>query len=158
MAEQITKQQIEERAQRLLDNEVLACQSALVDMLIQKEADGFQFDDIQNTYPDPSDWTVEQCKAYLDDHGLNGPRNFDPDDEDDGCTEDDWRDAVRDEAEPQEPLEWWLVSRWLAEELGQIGEPIIDNDYGYWWGRTCSGQSIMLDGTLQQIAERLLSR
>jgi len=53
----------------------------------------------------------------------------------------------------QEPFEWWRVSSYLCEKLNLRGEPIIDNDYGQWWGRTCTGQSIILDGTIQQIVE-----
>jgi len=38
--------------------------------------------------------------------------------------------------------------------LDAIGEPTIDNEYGYWWGRTCCGQGLIMDGTLQRIAQQ----
>lgn len=58
-------------------------------------------------------------------------------------------DSDRD---PQEVFEWWLVdSKWLSERLLEIGEPILDNGLGVWWGRTCTGQSIYLDSTLQLV-------
>src|SRR5271154_669956 len=37
---------------------------------------------------------------------------------------------------PQEIFEWWLVSPWLCKRLLMAGEPVIDNEYGQWWGRT----------------------
>jgi len=77
--------------------------------------------------------------------------------EDDPDYLDDVRRAVRrainngDITEP-EVLEWYAITSWLAGELQGIGEIIIGNGYGYFWGRTCSGQSMLLDGTLQKIA------
>lgn len=54
-----------------------------------------------------------------------------------------------------EIYEWWAISEWLADELRDIHEPILSNEYGIWWGRTCTGQAIILDGTIQQIVERI---
>jgi len=64
------------------------------------------------------------------------------------------RDTVNGESEQAEVYEWWLVSSWLCGQLKQSGEVVIDNDYGYWWGRTCTGQGFIMDGTLQDIAAR----
>ena len=204
-----TDKQVEERAQALLDHDVFCCQSALVDNLLKLSgeslalddsrelANAFGIDEIENLYPDPSDWTVKQCREYLDDYGNGHP---DPDpwgmdreelarfyadetgdtlvdvfcspewdtadaqsfvacaiDEEDIDGLDEWQDAVRD-TDPQEVFEWWLVSDWLAEELDALGCPLIRNGYGNWWGRTCTGQAILMDGTLQDAARRILSR
>lgn len=69
---------------------------------------------------------------------------------------DDWRDAARELAQdnPAEVYEWWRVSSWLCDQLHAIGEVTIDNGYGHWWGRTCTGQGWIMDGTLQEIAAR----
>lgn len=49
--------------------------------------------------------------------------------------------------------EWWLVDSWLAEQLQQQGEVVIE-EYGcYWWGRSTSGQAIYLDSVIQSICE-----
>ena len=66
----------------------------------------------------------------------------------------DWRGFCRGHAQenPAEVLEWWRVSSWLCARLAEIGEVTIDNGYGHWWGRTCSGQAYIMDGTLQAIA------
>lgn len=81
---------------------------------------------------------------------------------DPGADEDDSRHGWLTEARqvctehaqdnPQEPYEWYLVDSWLCDQLHAIGEVTIDNGYGHFWGRTCTGQGLIMDGTLQQIA------
>ena len=64
-------------------------------------------------------------------------------------------EAMQDSGEDrQEIYEWWFVSRWLYERLRKAGEPVIDSDYGYLWGRTCTGQAIFLDAVIEQIYDR----
>ncbi|MEQ9617077.1 MAG: DUF2958 domain-containing protein [Phycisphaerales bacterium] len=58
----------------------------------------------------------------------------------------------------REIYEWWLIDSRLAEELRSVGEHIVDNDYGTWWGRSCTGQAIKMDGTMQEIAARMRAR
>lgn len=53
--------------------------------------------------------------------------------------------------EYQEIYEYWIVSEWLAEKLEQESEPVIKSDFGTWWGRTCTGQAIMLDSVIEKI-------
>lgn len=55
----------------------------------------------------------------------------------------------------QEIYEWWFVSKWLYERLREAGEPVINSDYGYLWGRTCTGQAIFLDSVIESIYDRL---
>lgn len=55
------------------------------------------------------------------------------------------------EQEPKEIFEWWLVSDWLLKKLERHGEPILKTDWGGWWGRTCTGQAISLDGVIEDI-------
>lgn len=64
------------------------------------------------------------------------------------------RDAVREHAQenPAEPYEWYAVSPWLCARLAEAGEVVIDNHYGEWWGRCATGQNLIMDGILQQIA------
>ena len=52
---------------------------------------------------------------------------------------------------PQVVLEWWLVSSWLGRKLLVDGEPVLDNGYGVWWGRTTSGQAIAMDEPIEKI-------
>lgn len=188
--------QANELAQMYAERDVLCCQSSLVSELINEEFAGFTVDDIENTYRDASDWTVEQCHDYLEDNGGDFPSCDDPwsmnrdelvellegsagiqchpevsqeellqavlesiDEEHlDGL--DEWREAAQEcsNDNPQEAYEWWAVSQWLCKELRALGEIVIDNGYGCWWGRGCTGQGMLMDGTLQDVAYRALSR
>jgi hypothetical protein len=64
----------------------------------------------------------------------------------------DWRMAVQENAGVAEPYEWWRVTSWLCRKLSDIGEVVIDNNYGCWWGRCATGQGLIMDGVLQKIA------
>ena len=57
--------------------------------------------------------------------------------------------------EVKEIFEWWLVSDWLAYHLRKQNEVIIEYYGSYWWGRTCFGQAIAMDGNIKQIANKL---
>ncbi len=94
----------------------------------------------------------EDCPNGTDDAGLLAlaiDRHFD--DGSDNLSE--LRDAVRDHETDAEVYEWRRVTKWLANRLDEIGEPVLDNDFGCWHGRTATGQSFLMDGTLQQVAE-----
>jgi hypothetical protein len=52
---------------------------------------------------------------------------------------------------PQVVLEWWLISTWLGRKLLIDGEPVLENGYGVWWGRTTSGQAIAMDEPIEKI-------
>lgn len=73
----------------------------------------------------------------------------DPDDAEDGYEEDE---------NAREIFEWWLCTTWFIEELEKIGECILRNDYGTWWGRTTTGQSITLDWAPQKVWTDLQER
>lgn len=177
-----TNRELDQRIETWINRNVGPCQSSLVDALIQADFDGFGIDDLQGVYADPSGWDADQCYEYADDNGIdleNDPRKmtrgelleevFGDSDEQSDDTDDDlreriaddnlegWRDQVREWSQdnPNEPLEWWVVDSWLAGKLLEMGEVIIDNDYGYWWGRTCSGQAIALDGTFYRLFESM---
>ncbi|MFW6224790.1 MAG: hypothetical protein ACOC4B_00815 [Bacteroidota bacterium] len=57
------------------------------------------------------------------------------------------------EEEPQEILEWWVCSPWLIDKLKEKGEPVIEHEN--LWGRTTSGQAILLDAVISEICEDL---
>lgn len=199
-ADEWRKIRINLRAEMYGRRDVLGCDSSLVDDLIKAAssgidvrdlAEGFSYDEIRNIYKDPSDWTLEQCRDYVREHGDEdrvepNPWTMDRDaliealdispspvinvetlrrelitkiDDETIAGLEDWREAARELAQenPQEPYEWWRVSSWLCDQLHAIGEVTIDNGYGHWWGRTCTGQGWIMDGTLQEIAARFES-
>jgi len=55
----------------------------------------------------------------------------------------------------QEVYEWWIVSGFLGRKLESHGEPIVHDGYNYIWGRTCTGQAILLDNVISVICEEL---
>jgi hypothetical protein len=121
--------------------------------------EGFDYDAIRNLYANVDDFNAAQVREYADDHGIELPDapKGDPDYETDDSRH-GWlteaREACREFAQenPAEVYEWWRVSGWLCDKLHQVGEVTIDNGYGHWWGRTCTGQAWIMDGTLQRVA------
>lgn len=51
-----------------------------------------------------------------------------------------------------EVCEWYAVSDWLGKKLGQHGEIVIDTWGKAYWGRQSTGQSIICDSVIEQIA------
>ena len=150
------------RAQRIQDQDILKNDSSLVsDMLNSAHdlpehlRDEWEIENVKNLYPDPSAWDATQCLVWLDDHisasdveaEYRTPENDDPE-----YWTNQLQALVEDHAEPAEVYEWWAVNDWLAAKLNAMNEPVLSNSYGHWWGRTCSGQAMIMDGTLQQIA------
>ena len=125
-------------------------QSSLITHLQEQEVESFYYDDIENLYLTDE----EIIKYHLDEIEL--------DDDSKEVTIDMLDDFRYDN--PQEIFEWYLVSDWFLDRLREINEPIIDNDYGEYWGRCCTGQAIYLDYNMQELAfeyasdERLYKR
>jgi hypothetical protein len=57
------------------------------------------------------------------------------------------------ETENCEVFEWWLVSSYLCEKLQQMGYCVIDSESI--WGRTTTGQAILLDYEITQICAEM---
>ncbi|MHA1275340.1 MAG: hypothetical protein ACTSQS_18205 [Promethearchaeota archaeon] len=65
-----------------------------------------------------------------------------------------WDEIINYEADedyPIEIMEWWLATDWMIDKLEAKGEIILKTDFGNWWGRTSSGQAIMLDEVIEKI-------
>lgn len=150
---------VQVRAERLLDTDVLCCDSTLVGALMELHGHGdlgaaFAWDEVENLYPDPDTMTPEEMRTYVEERGGDVPE-VPADDDDYGDYVRALEDAVRDCAEPAEVYEWWRVSSWLCRTLREAGEVVLDNDYGCWWGRQCTGQAVLMDGTLQRVARMM---
>ncbi len=185
------EKEVEEFAERILDQDIYCNQSMLVTELMGRDVDGFTYDEVTNMRPNTGEWTVAQCREWIGNYWQTLETPEDPssmsrercvellasvdiecnDDEtiatlreavevniDDGTIDgiDEWRQIVDEHAEPAEVYEWWAVNEYFAAKLIQHGECVLDNDYGYWWGRQATGQAILMDGTLQNIARETL--
>lgn len=141
----MTVKERESGLDRFIEREIYACQSALVEEAFKKQL--FLFDDIENLYR-PFDGKLIaptvciQCK-----------REFSCLDSENGQCE----TCFEENQEPQEIFEWWLISPWFGKKLLIEGEPILENEFGLWWGRCTTGQAIMLDYVIQKIYDDIMS-
>ena len=63
---------------------------------------------------------------------------------------------IKDRGEDaQEIYEYWIVTEWFYNKLKELGEPVTDWENLYIWGRTCTGQAIALDYTIDNIRKTL---
>ncbi len=126
--------------------EIYACQSALVEEALKRQM--FTVDQVENLYR-PFDGELLspsvcfRCKSKL------------PflDSETGQC-----ENCYEETQEPQEIFEWWLVSSWFGRKLLMEGEPILDNGYGVWWGRTTTGQVISMDYVIEKIYDDIFNK
>lgn len=63
-------------------------------------------------------------------------------------------DNIQNFDEDTDVLEWWLVTPYMAELLKENGEVIFADYDCYWWGRQTSGQSLLMDWVIQEIARQ----
>ena len=64
-------------------------------------------------------------------------------------------DEVQNVTEDTEIFSWFLVSDFLANELIELGEPVLSNELGNWWGRTRYGIPLENDPVLKKINAKL---
>lgn len=132
-------QETQKALEQFVEGVILACQSSLVEDALKKQL--FMTDDITNIYRpfdgkliDPS--TCIRCKEKQD---------F-LDSETGECEE-----CFEENQTPQEIYEWWLVTPWFSKKLLLEGQPVLENNYGMWWGRCTTGQAIVLDDVVEII-------
>lgn len=51
---------------------------------------------------------------------------------------------------------WFIVTDWLHNELAKAGATTLKNEFGYFWGRTETGQNLKYDCHLQRVARTYL--
>jgi hypothetical protein len=128
---------VQDITQKFIYPHILRNQSSLIYDLGKLEVDGFLYEDIENLY-----MTDEEILEHFDDSK-----------EDEEITQEEFITDYRDNGYDQkEIMEWYLVSDWLLDKLKLKNETFIDNDYGEYWGRCCTGQAIYLDFVIQEIA------
>lgn len=162
--------ELSKRIENIVKNEVLTCQTSLVEKLLENEI--VSYDDITNMYKDNSEEIEEKQEEIdnvqnddryqeLDEKYMNDELTDNEQVEYDAFTNDietlenDLSELESEQEEPQDIFEWWVITDWLANKLEAYGEPILRSDYETWWGRTCSGQSISMDYVIEQIVKDL---
>lgn len=128
---------VQDITQKFIYPHILRNQTSLIVDLSMLNVEGFLYEDIENLYT-----TDEEILE-----------NFDDSKEDEEITQEEFiRDYRYNGYDQKEIMEWYLVSDWLLYKLKSKNEAFIDNDYGEYWGRCCTGQSIYLDFVIQEIA------
>lgn len=122
----------------LIQNEVMLCQSSLVCDALSTEF--FSYDDIVNAYVDK----CMECGSNNIETTMSIKECLD-------CNE------FNVDIEPQEIFEWWSIGSYLADKLKEVNAPVMDNEYGYWYGRIETGQSITMDYYLNKVVELINS-
>lgn len=136
--------QRQESLRKFVEQEVFVCQSMLVDEALRKEF--FSWDDVINLY-----------RRF--DGQLLSPKVCYSCKQEATCLDSETGECeicFEDNQESQEVYEWWVVSDWLELKLKLAGEPILSNEYGSWWGRTCTGQAIYADRIIEQIYDKAM--
>lgn len=125
--------------ERLIQNEIHLCVSNVVDRLLETD------ESLTEEYHDAVYAASKPCRVCDDCTGYDGDMDKAPED----CS---------DHIHP-EVYEWYAISDSLARDLRTQGEVILDDCYGMTvWGRTVTGQAIILDGTMQKVAVALIAR
>jgi hypothetical protein len=124
-----------EQAAKLVETEILADQTSLVCECLAQGI--FDQEDIENEF------------QYIDKHGviIQGKELSKAKKKDNFFEIYEW--------EPKAIDNWWLVGEMLAECLESNNEPMLQNKYGIWWGRTTVGQPIRFDHVIQKIAQEI---
>ncbi len=136
---------LDKAAERMIQQDVLACQTGLVEDCLKSNL--MEWENVENLYeqvcpecgeePTKHDGGTELEDAWSCECGWHSGEGGEPD------------------SNPREVLEWWLVSSFLAPHLTSMGEVTLTDGQSNWWGRCCSGQSMVLDGLFQALcAER----
>ncbi len=124
----------QEKNKILVDREIYCNFSCAMQELQEKEI--ISFDDIENQYE-------------TDEEILN---NYMGDDLKTEEEKEEYIQHIRDNGEAdKEIFEYWIISEWFYNKLKEINEPVIEWGNLFIWGRTCTGQAICLDYTIDKI-------
>lgn len=151
---------------KFVKREVYYCMSCLVDDLLKNYV--MQYDDIENGFcynwegeidgvfttiytEEEKEIAIEDIKekmGALEDKNLEDKPYY--------KTLQETLETIENlEPEPQEIMEWWLVTYYLAEKLKKLGQPILKSHECIFWGRCTTGQSIILDGVITDICKEM---
>lgn len=132
---------------KFVKREVLALATMTTEYILKKgweDTDApFSYDDVENVYQPVCPECGEVVEEVENDEGEMVYK----------CEYCDWEDEDEPDTQPQEIYEWWLVTDWFAKKLRDMGEPILVDEQI--WGRTCTGQAILLDWTISQVCEEM---
>lgn len=139
----------QEIKRKFVEREVYCCVSGMVEYILSKGYEDreapFTMDDVENLYLPkcPNCGDFDSIEEIENEEGETAYK----------CSYCNEELEEEPETEPQEVFEWWICSDWLIKKLAAHGEPVLI-DEGI-WGRTGTGQAILLDGVISRICEEL---
>lgn len=133
----------QEELKNFVNNLGFVNQSCLIDEMLTKEI--FNFDDIINACEPCCQKCGEVLEKFYDE--ILNKDAF----KCENCkvTDDNPDDQLKD------IMEWYLCDSWMIKQLEKQGEPVLKTDFGDWWGRTCTGQAILLDSVIEKIYDSI---
>ncbi len=138
---------------KFVAREVLACFSYEMEAVLRASLD--QKSNVE--YPLPTYEEIENLYEYkCPECGSGQPslEHYQSDEANDEkpliCPECKEKLTDEPEQESQEIFEWWIVTEWFYKKLKDRGEPVLEWGNHY-WGRTCTGQAILLDEIISNI-------
>jgi formylmethanofuran dehydrogenase subunit E len=140
-------------------DDVYATQNDLVEMLLEKKI--ISTEDITNLQVTYEFDTLEEAReTIIDEFGEKRWREWMKDwyvaeEEEEAGTLEWLSQKATEEANNREVYQWWHVSDWLIEHLRIQQEPLIECEWGTWWGRTQCGQQLASDDVFEKIVRRL---
>ena len=150
---------------QFVEREVYANVGTMTEYILNKSYDDseapFSWDDVENYYIDNSEKIAEieekreeeitESEELLENEEISEfthDRNLEQINE---KYDNQIEELQNEQEEPQEIFEWYLVFNFLCNKLAEKGEPVL-MDEGI-WGRTCTGQAILLDHVISEICE-----
>ena len=139
---------IQDITMRFIHPHILRNQSALIAQMQDLQIHGFlMWGDVENFYLTDEE-ILEEYEDQKERYSMTPII-----DDDDYVSEEEFIENFREEGHDEKEIyEWYLVSDWFIDKLREKNEPVIDNDYGEYWGRCCTGQAIYLDYVIQELA------
>ena len=160
-----------------VNREVLCCYTSVVEYILRQDNFTyddvpFTYDDIENLYPnnqedideleekiqeledskpdEPDSWDYETDQDFYDAYDAYEEKVKEIDGKIEEL-EDEVNELEYQQERPQEVFEWWRVTSYLFHKLRDKGEVVLEGPNGYYWGRCCTGQAILLDWVISEI-------
>ena len=141
---------LRETVKRIIDRDILTCSSYLFSHL-QDTSPTCLYDDIFNLYLT----TDEILSIYEYDFKLWQKNN--PELSTKKCIETFCEDIQDNGSDLKEPLQWFIVTKWLYDELNEQLEPVCEFEDVYFWGRCGCGYSLEDEYAIREIAKKLIN-
>ena len=130
------------------DDNVPFCVDDMINMFTLPEYNG-KFASFEGGNDEDRQEEIERLESLLNDSNMTGQHTEGNNEETEERIKEELNELNELESEPQDIMEYWLVSSYLLEKLQELGHPVIEGENI--WGRCTSGQAILLDHSITQI-------